>query len=360
MKFVEMLKEAVEMGVSDIFLVPGGLKSYKKGGKILSYGEEPLRSETIWQLVNEIYEVAGNRPMNKVLETGDDDFSFSVPGISRFRVNVFRQRGSLAAVIRVITFELPDYTQLHIPEEVIAISQMKKGLALITGPAGSGKSTTLACIIDQINKSRNAHIITLEDPIEYLYRHNKSIVTQREIGADTADYVSGLRAALRQAPNVILLGELRDFETIKTAMTAAETGHLVLSTLHTMGAASTIDRIVDVFPQNQQEQIRVQLALVLQTVISQQLIPMKDGEVMPVFEVMVANTAIRNMIRESKNNQIDATILTGKQEGMRSMDVSLLNLYKEGLITQETALVNCMNKETMRNRIKGLQKPLSV
>lgn len=358
MKIIDILREAVEMEVSDVFLIPGTSRAYKKGDSIIVKDAQPLQTEHMIELVKEIYELTANRKMDNLMDRGDDDFSFSLPGVSRFRVNVFMQRGSLAAVIRIITFDLPNYRDINIPDEVIAISEMKKGLVLITGPAGSGKSTTLACIIDQINKTRNAHIITLEDPIEHFHRHNKSIVTQREIGMDTMDYVTGLRAALRQAPNVILIGELRDYETIKTAMTAAETGHLVLSTLHTMGAVSTIDRIIDVFPQNQQEQIRIQLALVLQVVISQQLVPTTNDKIVPAFEIMLATPAIRNMIRESKSNQMDGVILAGRQEGMRSMDISLLQLYVEGMISEETALLNSMNKDTIKNRIADLQKPL--
>ncbi|MGI6751364.1 MAG: type IV pilus twitching motility protein PilT [Anaerovoracaceae bacterium] len=358
MKVINMLKEAVNMGVSDIFLIPGTARAYKKGDKIIICDSKPLHTDDMIELVREIYDLTTDRKMDNILDKGDDDFSFSLPGVSRFRVNVFLQRGSLAAVIRVITFELPKYTDINIPEEVMAVAGMKKGLTLITGPAGSGKSTTLACIIDQINRNRNAHVITLEDPIEYLHRHKKSIVTQREIGVDTTDYVTGLRAALRQAPNVILLGELRDYETIKTAITAAETGHLVLSTLHTIGAANTIDRIIDVFPQNQQEQIRIQLAYVLQVVVSQQLISTIDEKIIPVFEIMNVNSAIRNMIREAKSNQIDGAIMAGRQEGMRSMDISLLELYKDGLISEDVVINNCLNKGTIKNRIEDLRKPL--
>ena len=233
--------------------------------------------------------------MKKIQEDGDDDFSFALPKLSRFRANVFRQRGSLAAIIRIITFNLPDYEQLHLPRTIIDVAKMTKGMVLVTGPAGSGKSTTLACIINEINRTRNAHVITLEDPIEYLHRHDRSVVSQREIGTDTESYVSGLRAALRQAPDVILLGEMRDYETIKTAMTAAETGHLVISTLHTIGAANTIDRIIDSFPPEQQQQIRVQISMVMEGVISQQLIPALNGGVHPAFEIMFCNNAIRNM-----------------------------------------------------------------
>ena len=274
----EILKQAVAEHASDIFLIPGMAYGFKLGGTIVHKGEEKIFQEEMNRLITELYHTAGERSMERVTSCGDDDFSFAVPGVARFRANVFRQRNSLAAVIRVVNFELPDPKELHLPQTIINIAKMTKGLVLVTGPAGSGKSTTLACVIDEINKTRNAHVITLEDPIEYLHRHKKSVVTQREIGTDTESYVSGLRASLRQAPDVILLGEMRDFETIKTAMTAAETGHLVISTLHTVGAANTIDRIIDSFPPDQQQQIRIQISMVMQAVISQQLIPTTDGK----------------------------------------------------------------------------------
>ena len=302
-------------------------------------------------MIKQIYELAKNRSMEKVQSHGDDDFSFAIPGVSRFRASVFRQRGSLAGIIRVVRFELPDAGQLHLPKSIIDVSRLTKGMVLVTGPAGSGKSTTLACIIDEINRTRNAHVITLEDPIEYLHRHKMSVVTQREIVTDTDSYVSGLRASLRQAPDVILLGEMRDYETISIAMTAAETGHLILSTLHTVGAANTIDRVIDAFPPNQQQQIRTQLAMVLDAVISQQLIPTLDGGVQPAFEIMFLNNAIRNMIRESKIHQIDGIIATSQEEGMVSMDNSLIRLYRDGVISRENAVAYSSNSELMEKKL---------
>ncbi|MFR8757054.1 MAG: type IV pilus twitching motility protein PilT, partial [Clostridium sp.] len=239
MEVMELLTQAVEQNAADIFLVPGMPFSYKIGGRIICQGEEKIMPDQMDQMITRIYEIAKNRSMERVSSHGDDDFSFAIPGVSRFRANVFRQRGSLAAVIRVVRFELPDPGQLKLPDVIMGISKLTRGMVLVTGPAGSGKSTTLACIIDEINNTRNAHVITLEDPIEYLHRHKKSVVTQREVATDTDSYVSGLRASLRQAPDVILLGEMRDHETISIAMTAAETGHLILSTLHTLGAANT-------------------------------------------------------------------------------------------------------------------------
>lgn len=282
---------------------------------------------------------------------GDDDFSFSVAGLARFRVNAYRQRGSLAAVVRVVAFGIPDYSEMGIPRRVIELADATHGMILVTGTAGSGKSTTQACIIDRINKTRECHIITMENPIEYLHRNNKSIVSQREIAIDTNDYLSALRACLRQAPDVILLGEMRDAETIHTAMTAAETGHLVIATLHTKGAVNTIDRIIDSFPSAQQGQVRVQLSMVLRTVVSQQLLPGAEGKLVPAFEIMNMNSAIKSLIRDSKNHQIDNAIASGSAEGMITMDQSILELYQEGKITKYTALEFADNQEQMKRRL---------
>ena len=351
MEVMELLTQAVEQNAADIFLVPGMPFSYKIGGRIICQGEEKIMPDQLDQMITRIYEIAKNRSMERVLSHGDDDFSFAIPGVSRFRANVFRQRGSLAAVIRVVRFELPDPGQLKLPDVIMGISKLTRGMVLVTGSAGSGKSTTLACIIDEINKTRNAHVITLEDPIEYLHRHKKSVVTQREVATDTDSYVSGLRASLRQAPDVILLGEMRDHETISIAMTAAETGHLILSTLHTLGAANTIDRVIDAFPPNQ---IRTQLSMVLDAVICQQLVPTLDGGERPVFEIMFLNNAIRNMIRESKTHQIDGIIATSQEEGMISMDNSLLALYRQNVISKDTAIIYSSNTELMEKKIARL------
>jgi len=353
MEVMELLTQAVEQNAADIFLVPGMPFSYKIGGRIICQGEEKIMPDQLDQMITRIYEIAKNRSMERVLSHGDDDFSFAIPGVSRFRANVFRQRGSLAAVIRVVRFELPDPGQLKLPDVIMGISKLTRGMVLVTGSAGSGKST-LACIIDEINKTRNAHVITLEDPIEYLHRHKKSVVTQREVATDTDSYVSGLRASLRQAPDVILLGEMRDHETISIAMTAAETGHLILSTLHTLGAANTIDRVIDAFPPNQQQQIRTQLSMVLDAVICQQLVPTLDGGERPVFEIMFLNNAIRNMIRESKTHQIDGIIATSQEEGMISMDNSLLALYRQNVISKDTAIIYSSNTELMEKKIARL------
>ena len=345
------LEQAVKEHAADIFLIAGRAISFKRGDKLVPISEERLMPDDSKQLTREIYELA-HRRFPEGDQVWDDDFSVSVPGLARFRVNVFRQRGSLAAVIRVVQFGIPDWKEFGIPEEIMKISERTRGLVLVTGPAGSGKSTTLACIVNAINKTRNAHIITIEDPIEYLHRNENSIVSQRELNTDTESYVTALRASLRQAPDVILLGEMRDLDTIQTAMTAAETGHLVISTLHTVGAVNTIDRIIDVFPPSQQQQIRVQLAQVLKTVISQQLLPGTNGELVPAFEIMHLNNAIRNLVRDSRIHQIDAAIQSGAGEGMLSMDDSILRLAQSGKITKETALHYAMNLEQLQRKLR--------
>ena len=344
------LELAVERGVADLFLIAGKNITMKQGGAFQDASEERLTPQDSETLVRELYAMA-RRPIPENILEWDDDFALSLPGLARFRVNVFRQRGSLAAVIRVVKFGIPDWKEIGLTAEVMELAKLTRGLALVTGPAGSGKSTTLACVVDAINRARNAHIITIEGPIEYLHRNQMSIVSQRELAIDTVNYVTALRASLRQAPDVILLGEMRDLETIQTAMTAAETGHFVISTLHTVGAVNTIDRIIDVFPPAQQQQMRVQLSQVLRTVVSQQLLPATDGSIVPAFEVMRLNNAIRNLIRDSRVHQIDTVIQTSSAEGMISMDESILRLFREKRITKETALYFASNTEQLQRKL---------
>ena len=302
------------------------------------------------RLVTELYELA-NRPMRQYLEKGDDDFSLTLPGVARFRINAYRQRGSMAAVIRVVSFDIPDWKDWGIAPQVMDLADTDSGMILVTGTAGSGKSTTQACLIDRINKTRECHIVTLEDPIEFLHRHKKSIVSQREIAIDTADYLAALRACLRQAPDVILLGEMRDAETIHTAITAGETGHTIIATLHTRGAVNAISRIIDAFPSEQQAQVRMQLSTVLKTVVSQQLLPGTDGGQVPAFEIMHMNSAIRSMIRDNKNHQIDNAIASGAGEGMISMDQYMMRLYREGKITKDTVLEYADHPEQLKRSL---------
>ena len=351
-ELMDYLKQAVAHQASDLFIVAGGPVSEKLEGRIQPISDGKVFPQETERLITEIYRLA-DRSMDGYRETGDDDFSFAVPGLARFRVNAYRQRGSLAAVVRVVAFDIPDWRTLRIPEAVMDLADVAHGMVLVTGTAGSGKSTTQACIIDRINRTREAHIITLEDPIEYLHRDQKSIVSQREIAIDTRDYLSALSACLRQAPDVILLGEMRDHETIRTAMTAAETGHLLIATLHTNGAVNTIDRIIDAFPPDQQAQIRVQLSMVLHTVVSQQLLPDKNGGLVPACEIMHMNPAIRSMIRDSKNHQIAGAIAAGASEGMITKDQSILALYQAGQITLDTALDYADNSDQLRRRLNG-------
>ncbi|MEY8523818.1 PilT/PilU family type 4a pilus ATPase [bacterium 1XD8-76] len=346
-----LLEKAVNEGASDIFVVAGLPITWRVNGRIHHMDGEKLMPSQTEEYVQEIYSLAGGRDMERLTGQGDDDFSFALPGLSRFRVNAYKQRGSLSVVVRVITFDLPDPEDIDIPARIIEFGNLAKGLVLVTGPAGSGKSTTLACVVNNINNTQEKHIITLEDPIEYLHRHNRSIVSQREINLDTDNYVTALRASLRQSPDVILLGEMRDYETIEVAMTAAETGHLVISTLHTIGAANTIDRIIDVFPANQQRQIAVQLSMVLQAVVSQQLVPGVDGRLVPAFEIMTVNPAIRNMIRENKVPQIDGILYSSSKPELISMDSSLLRLYREKRITAEMALAYATNPDMLSKKI---------
>lgn len=285
-------------------------------------------------------------------EKGEYDMSFSVDGKGRYRVNVFRQQGEVAMAFRLVSEKIPSPEELGVPGSIIDLYQRKRGLVLVTGPTGSGKSTTLAAIIDKVNTFRDAHVITLEDPIEYIHKHKMSMVNQREIGLDSQSYANALRAALREDPDVILVGEMRDYETISVAITAAETGHLVLSTLHTIGAASTIDRVIDVFPPHQQQQIRVQLANVLEAVISQQLIPRADGRGrVAAFEVLHANLAIRNLVREGKTHQIPSIMQTNRRMGMIAMDDAIVQLYREGKIVREMAALFAQDPDTIESKL---------
>ncbi len=351
MDLLSILKRATEKSASDIFIVGGAPISYKAQGIISCLEENFLTTQETQTLVTEIFKMADMLPENGKLPEREMDFSFSVSGMGRFRANIYKQRGSYAAVLRFVPFELPVAEKLGIPEQVMDFSKCKGGIVLITGAAGNGKSTTLSCIIDRINSTQKNHIITIEDPIEFLHRHNKSIISQREINLDTNSYIDALRAALRQSPDVILLGEMRDYETISIAMTAAETGQLVLSTLHTLGAASTIDRIIDVFPINQQRQIRIQLSMTLKGVVSQQLLPSVDGTLVPAFEIMSMNSAIKTMIREEKTHQID-TILQSSP-GMQTMDSCILDMFRKGVITADTAVEFAYNPEIMKKRVSS-------
>lgn len=336
MRLYELLEKTVQLRASDLHITVGYPPVLRINGEITKIGNDILRTEHTEMLVKE---ALNDDEFNRLFKEGEIDTSISHSELGRFRVNVFRQRGTFGMVIRVIGLRIPSIEELGLPMILKDLSLKKRGLILVTGPTGSGKSTTLASMIDYINENRNSHILTLEDPIEYLHRHKKSIVNQREVGVDSKSFSNALRASLRQDPDVILVGEMRDLETISIALTAAETGHLVLSTLHTIGAAKTIDRVIDVFPPHQQQQIRVQLASVLEGVISQQLISTYDGSGRVAgLEIMTATSAIRNLVREGKTHQIQTAIQTGMKHGMQTMDNSLLELYRNNVINKESLL----------------------
>lgn len=344
-----LLLMAKERNASDVHLTAMIPPKARVHGELVSLTEEKLTPARLEELIRPMLNPAAEE---KIEEFGEADFSYAIQGQGRFRVNVFRQRGALAAVLRLVGTDVPPAEQLGIPAEVMELIYKKRGLILVTGPTGSGKSTTLASMIDKMNRERNCHIITLEDPIEYLHSHKEAIINQREIGMDSKSYTGALRAALREDPDVILLGEMRDLDTISTAITAAETGHLVLSTLHTTGAAATVDRIIDVFPTSQQQQIRLQLSNVLEAVISQQLLPNSDGNGrVAAFEVMFGSPAIRNLIRENKTHQINGLIQTSKKLGMQLMDDALYDLYMKHKINKDVALAYAQDLLTIQKRI---------
>lgn len=345
-KVIELLRDTVRLEASDLFITVGLPPMIKVGGSIRPVDSaEKVRPDDAERYARQLF--VRDRDYQAYLDNGEIDFSLSLPEIGRFRINVFQQRGSCAISVRRIYTQLPDPQELGIPRSVMDLTGKLKGLILVTGPTGCGKTTTLAALIDKINRERACHILTLEDPIEYLHRHRRSIVNQREIGTDSQNYQKALRAALRQSPDVILIGEMRDLETISIALTAAETGHLVLSTLHTVGAAKTIDRIIDVFPPEQQQQIKVQLSTVLLSVVSQQLVPAADNDRVPAFEVMIVNSAIRNMIREGKVPQIDGVIQMNSGQGMISMDKYLADLLDRKQISRESALHYSLNPDAV-------------
>ncbi|MCH4184560.1 MAG: PilT/PilU family type 4a pilus ATPase [Eggerthellaceae bacterium] len=352
-----LLAQMMEQQVSDIFVIAGLPLTYAAGGQHVRLDTPAFTPDDTAHFVEDLYAIA-RRDSTPFIQSGnhDDDFSFSIAGMGRFRANIFRQRGSYSAVIRLIPFQLPDPEALHIPPQVMKLAELNKGLVLVTGPSGAGKTTTLACLIDRINHTRSGHIITMEDPIEYIHRHGTCIVTQREIPTDVATYPEALNSAMREDPDILLLGEMRSAETVSTAVSAAEMAQLIFSTLHTMGAASTIDRIIDTYPATQQHQARLQLSMTLQAIVSQQLIPTADNKGMiPAFEIMVCNSAIRTLIRDAKTHQIDSAIASGKAEGMQTMDQSLFNLCTAGLITQSAALQYSSHQSALEHRFAAGQ-----
>ncbi|MQL52136.1 PilT/PilU family type 4a pilus ATPase [Desulfofundulus thermobenzoicus] len=357
----ELLKLAFELKASDVHLTAGRPPVFRLHGKLFAADElgdravpgvddlPVLTAGDTEALARQL--IPGDR-FQQFMQVGESDLSYAIPGVGRFRVNAFKQRGTVALAIRLIPERIPTFDELGLPEVVAHLARRPRGLVLVTGPTGSGKSTTLAAMIDLINSESRLHIITLEDPIEYVHRHKKSLVNQREIGRDSLSFAAALRAALREDPDVILVGEMRDLETIATAITAAETGHLVLATLHTTSAAQTIDRIIDVFPPHQQQQVRLQLAGALEGVIAQQLLPRRDrpGRV-AALEILAATPAIRNLIREGKTHQIVSQLQTGARYGMQTLDMALRNLVRAGVIGREEALARAADAENLLKMI---------
>lgn len=342
----DLLVEVLEKGASDLHLTVGVPPIVRVNGTLNSLDYPKLSPKDTQEV---IYSILTQEQREQVERRKEFDLSYSVPGQSRFRVNVYYQRNSLAAAFRLIPIRIRGIEELGLPLVLESIAKKPRGFVLVTGPTGSGKSTTLAALIDFINTNRSVHIITIEDPIEYLHKHKKSIINQREIGNDTNTFATALKYVLRQDPDVILVGEMRDMETISTALTAAETGHLVLATLHTQDAPQTIDRIIDVFPPHQQQQIRIQLAGALQCILSQQLLPSRDGNGRVVAtEILIPTPGIRNMIREAKTHQIYNAIQTGQKHGMQTLDQSLADLYRRGRISFEMAISQATDPQEVR------------
>jgi len=362
----DIISQAVKLGASDVHITVGRPPVYRLHGILLPLNAPELKNrldvikpEDIKTFLPEDTEALARLLMDeaqykKLIANGEIDFSYSLPGIARVRINVYKQRGSISLAIRLLNPNIPTFQELGLPEILADLARKPKGLILVTGPTGSGKSTTLAAMINLINNEKRLHVITLEDPIEYLHRHNLCIVNQREIGQDTESFAKAMRAALREDPDVILVGEMRDLETISIAVTAAETGHLVMATLHTSSSAETIDRIIDVFPPGQQEQIRVQLANTIEGIVAQQLIPRidKPGRAL-AMEILFATPAIRNLIRESKTFQIPMQLQTGAKHGMQSLDMSLRLLYQKGIISKEEVMNRSHDPESLLRSIGG-------
>jgi twitching motility protein PilT len=346
----ELLRDACERGSSDLHLTVGLPPVVRVDGLLTHLDYQPLSPQDTQRLV---YDILTNDQVQHFESVRELDFSYSVRGVGRFRVNVYKQRGSVGMALRAIPDRIPSFEQLNLPLVLRDLSRKHSGLILVTGPTGSGKSTTIACMIDTVNSERPVHILTMEDPIEYLHRHKKGMVNQRELKTDTDSFANALRAALREDPDVILIGEMRDLETIQAALTMAETGHLVFGTLHTRNAPQTVDRVVDVFPPHQQEQIRVQLSNALEAVVAQQLLPRTGGGRIASIEIMVATAAVRNLIREGKTHQLYGSIETGAQFGMQTMDKVLADLVRSGTVSPEEAALRSIDTENFNRFLQG-------
>ena len=347
----ELLEIVLERGASDLHLTAGAPPTIRLHGDLIRLTDYPVLAPRALQGM--IYAILPQKMRERLEGELELDMSYALPGKARFRVNVYYQRDSIGAAFRLIPYEIKSLDSLGLPSVVADLARYPRGFVVVTGPTGSGKSTSLAAMVDIVNRERSAHIMTVEDPIEFLHKHKTCIVNQREIGADTHSFSQALKHVLRQDPDVILVGEMRDLETIGTAITAAETGHLVFATLHTQDAPQTIDRIIDVFPPHQQQQVRVQLSTTLQGVITQQLMPTADGQGrVAAIEVMIATPGIRNLVREGKVHQIYSAMQAGGRYGMQTMDMSLAQHVKSGRITQQTAFERCHDPEEL-DRLVG-------
>ncbi len=345
--FADLLLEVIERNASDLHLTAGAHPTVRVRGRLQPLEDYPVM--TTEQTRETVYSILTNDQRQRLETDWQIDFAYAIPGRARFRVNAYYQRSAIGAAFRLIPFAIKTVEELGLPPVMHELARKPRGFVLVTGPTGSGKSTSLAAVVDEINSTREEHIMTIEDPIEFLHGHKKCIVNQREIGSDAQSFAMGLKAALRQDPDVILVGEMRDLETIHTALTAAETGHLVFATLHTQDTPQTIDRIIDVFPASQQQQVRVQLSVALQGIVTQQLLPTADGAGrVAVCEVLLATPAIRNLIREGKTHQIYSSLQTGGNLGMQTMDAALATLVRSGKITQQLAEARSSTPEELR------------
>src|SRR4051794_18100705 len=344
--FADILLEVIQAGASDLHLTVGSPPMVRERGKLRPLDYPMMTSQDTREIV---YSILNNDQRKKLENEWQIDLSYSVPGKARFRVNAYFQRAAIGAVMRTIPQDIPEIDTLGVPPILLDFIRKPRGFVLVTGPTGSGKSTTLAAMLDRINEERHEHIMTVEDPIEFLHRHKNCVVNQRELGSDAHSFSDALKAALRQDPDVILVGEMRDLETMSTALTAAETGHLVFATLHTQDTSQTVDRIVDAFPTEQQQQVRVQLAMALQGIVTQQLLPTADGKGRVVAcEVLIPTPAVRNLIREGKTHQIYSALQTGGQHGMQTMDAALVELVNRNKITREFAIKRSGTPEELR------------
>jgi twitching motility protein PilT len=340
------LQTLLDQSASDLILTAGAPPTMRKDGPLVPIGADPLRPDQIEEMARE---VLSPERWARFQAQGDLDFSFNWQGMARFRINIFKQRGSVGLALRLIPYQVPNFDQLGVPAVIRGLSRLGQGLILVTGPTGSGKSSTLAAMVADIVATRPCHVITIEDPIEYVYRHQRGIVEQREVGADVPSFADALRAALRQTPDVLLIGEMRDLETISAAITIAETGHLVLATLHTNDTTQAVDRMVDVFPGDQQQQVRVQLSSTLAAVIYQQLLPRRDGPGrVAAFEVLLNTLPVQNLIKEGKTRQLRNVLETSAKDGMNTMERSLSDLIRSGVVDFAAAAARAQHPEELR------------